>query len=877
MSRYTPMMQQFLGIKEKHPNSILFFRLGDFYEMFFEDAQKAAQILDLTLTSREAGKGNRVPMAGIPFHAAEGYIATLIENGQTVAICEQVEDPKEAKGVVKREVTRIITPGTVMDPGLLDEKHNNYLCIVLEEENVFGIASVDLSTGEFYTTQIDSDNSLSALKNELHRLRPAELLLGDAIFEKEKWSQFAEEWGGNRIASIKEHEMPYQRARNNLLSHFEETTLEKFGCEEKPMAVRAAAAAFNYLKETQKGAFAHITELKTYEVSSFMTLDAATRRNLELTQTIKDGKTKGSLLWVLDKTVTAMGGRLLRQWTEQPLIQEDRINERLDAVEEITNHHFLRHDLKEQLKEIYDLDRLTARTACDRANARDLKALAQSLAMTPVIQELLAAGESFLLKQLYDRLHPLDDLVDMLASGIAEDPPLTLKDGGLIKEGFCREIDEYRRAAKEGKHWLGSYEAEEKKKTGIKTLKIGYNRVFGYYFTVTKSYAHLVPDHYRRKQTLTNAERYTTDKLMEYESKILGAEEKLASLEYEAFCNLRDKVNQCASAILENSRHLAALDAIISLAEVAARNQYCKPVVNNSLEIHVTSGRHPVVENTMNPGEFVPNDVACGMEDQTLLIITGPNMAGKSTYMRQIALIVLMSQIGSFVPADQAIIGVVDRIFTRVGAQDDLASGQSTFMVEMNEVAQILEHATPKSLLILDEVGRGTSTFDGLSIAWSVAEYIHNHPSLQCKTLFATHYHELTELEELLPRVCNYSVAVKEKGEQVIFLHKIKHGGADRSYGIQVARLAGLPKPVLQRAKEILFSLEKREEASKNIRKTNDGPAANDSEQLAFFANKNHPVLKKLENINVENTTPLEALHILNELKNMSQEGESDE
>jgi DNA mismatch repair protein MutS len=875
MSGYTPMMQQYLSIKEKHPDSILFFRLGDFYEMFFQDANTAAQELDLTLTAREAGKGNKVPMAGVPHHAAENYIAKLIHKGFTVAICDQVEDPKEAKGVVKREVTRIITPGTLLDPALLSETRNNYLCSISLEPESLGVAFVDVSTGNFMVTQLKGPERKELLENELARLNPAEVLVSATV---DATQLFTQKDGGEspyRITRWHESYYTYKNAKRFLAEHFGGNLIEDLEWADKRAALQAAGAVFSYIVETQRRSVCHIQEMEFYEVNSFMVLDTNTRRNLELTQTIRERKVKGSLLWVLDRTKTAMGSRCLRKWVEQPLQHVSKILERLDAVEELVNHSLLRNDLRVSLSQIQDLERLISRSACGHANARDIQVLASSLAAIPIVKGLLSDAESELLISCRENLDDLHELVNLVASAIAEDPPLALKDGGLIREGFDEQIDRYREAAKNGKTWLSQYEAAEREQTGIKNLKIGYNRVFGYYFTVTNSYSHLVPSAYRRKQTLANAERFTTDKLMDYESMILGAEDKQSHHEYELFCQVRDDVNEKAGGILDNAQILAHLDALCSLAETAVRNRYMRPDVHSGRGIDIQEGRHPVVEHTLEPGGFVANNTLIDPDHQPILLITGPNMAGKSTYMRQTALIVLMAQIGSFVPAARASIGVVDRIFTRVGAQDDLFSGESTFMVEMNEMAYILKYATPQSLLLLDEVGRGTSTFDGLSIAWAVTEHIHNHPQLRCQTLFATHYHELTDLEDLLPGVKNCSIAVREKGEQVIFLRNIISGRADRSYGIQVARLAGLPAPVVKRAKELLYLLEARDEMiTRQSRSFSESSSGNDS-QMSFFAPAQHPVIDQLKSVSIDEITPLQALQILSEWKNqLEKEGE---
>ncbi len=864
MSSYTPMMQQYLAIKEKHPDSILFFRLGDFYEMFFQDAQTASKEIDLTLTARDAGKGNRVPMAGVPHHAAENYIAKLIDKGYTVAICDQVEDPKEAKGVVRREVTRIITPGTILDPGLLRDNENNYLCAVVIVEDQIGIAAMDISTGFFTCTQTTRSDSMESMESELARLNPAEILIPSSQEDRLRPHLQKKDGSWCRITLWHDSYFSKDRAFPLLEKHFPDSVEEYSLIGENQGAAQAAAAVYFYVLDTQKNSLCHITDLEFYETASYMVLDANARRNLELTQTIRDRKKKGSLLWILDRTKTAMGSRLLRNWIEQPLCNANDITQRLDGVEELVNNSLLRSDLQTALSQIFDLERLVGRSACGQANARDLYALASSLHCIPAIQSLLVDTESALLNFWGQQLDGCLELAQQIHLALVEEPPLALKDGGLIRSGYDSQVDRLREAATHGKAWLNQYEADERSRTGIKNLKIGYNRVFGYYLTVTNSYSHLVPSDYQRKQTLTNAERYTTKQLLEYESEILGAEDRLKTMEYDIFCEMRDQANAKAKNILADAETLACIDALCSLADAAVRNRYTRPAINAGMDIRIESGRHPVVEQMLPPGEFVSNDTYIQRDAHPILLLTGPNMAGKSTYMRQTALIVLMAQLGSFVPADYAEIGLVDRIFTRVGAQDDLASGQSTFMVEMNEMAYILQYATPQSLLLLDEVGRGTSTFDGLSIAWAITEHIHNHSQLQCRTLFATHYHELTDLEEILTGVKNYSIAVREIGEQVIFLHKIIEGGADRSYGIQVARLAGIPAPVLTRAKELLFKLEERDEITlKKTRKQSSDEYKH--AQIGFFDSESHPVLDELRKVHIEGTTPLEALQLLME------------
>lgn len=890
MSKLTPMMQQYLQIKREYPDAILFFRLGDFYEMFMEDALLASKELEITLTGREGGGEERVPMCGVPYHSADGYIARLIDKGYKVAICEQVEDPRQAKGIVKREVIRVITPGTVLAHNMLEEKSNNYLVCLALLDNVCGLAVTDISTGQFQVTEVTTAGGMGKLLDEVSRLKPAEILLEPRLWEDTPLREALRNGGKRTVSVYKQSAFQMKEAESCLCRHLKTQSLDGFGLKDRGAGVKAAGALLDFLQETQKQELGHLNRIVTYSTEEFMLLDAATRRNLELTATLREGSLRGSLVWVLDNTVTAMGARLLKNWLEQPLIQIQAIQSRLDATDELFQNHFLREDLRQLCKEIYDLERLTGRVSFGSANARDLNALKASLVVLPGVKSLLERARSTRLKELYGSLDTLADIHQLLEQAINPEPPFSVREGGLIKTGYNAEVDKFRAATKEGKQWIAGLEAREKERTGIKSLKVGYNKVFGYYIEITKSNYDLVPQDYIRKQTLANAERFITPELKEYESLILGAEDRVVELEYQLFTEVREKVSGQSRRLLEAARVIARLDALASLAEAAIKGNYKKPQVRDSDEIHITGGRHPVVEKMLQGEWFVPNDTHMDNADNRLIVLTGPNMAGKSTYMRQVALLVLMAQIGSFIPADQAIIGIVDRIFTRVGASDDLATGQSTFMVEMNEVANILNHATYRSLVILDEIGRGTSTFDGLSIAWAVGEYILNTEKIGAKTLFATHYHQLTQLAEHHQGVKNWSVAVKEQGEDIIFLRQIIPGAADRSYGIQVARLAGLPREVIDRAIELLQVLEQQKEledsvqeaaAAKAYGQANPMTAAPDKssqvklnskgvhdKQLSFFVEeKFHPVVEDLRGLELMNMTPLQALNTLFELQ----------
>lgn len=808
MENLTPMLRQYYSIKQEHQDAILFFRLGDFYEMFGSDAKIGSRVLDITLTSREMGKGKHLPMCGVPHHAVEGYLATLLRHGYKVAICDQVEDPKTAKGVVKREVTRVVTPGTVIEPELLDDKSNNYLIGICRHQRSYGLAVVDVSTGYFGLTELQGDMARDKLWDELERLAPAECLI-DPLFEEDAaWREEANKRLRCTLSSFEERAWRLDNARETLKRHFAIRSLHSFGIEELGAAVRAAGAVISYLQDTQKRVLSHITSIDVYSTENYMLVESATRRNLELTQTIRDSEYRGSLLWLLDETVTAMGGRLLRQWLLQPMLDRQEIVERHDAVQELTENTPLRTSLREQLSQVHDLERLVGRITYGSATPRDLVALGLSLQKMPLVRQILSPCQAAegKLSQLTENLIPMPELTDLLDRSLVEAPPASLKDGGIIRPGYARQLDELRNAAREGKGWIAALEAGERERTGIKSLKVGFNKVFGYYIEVTKANLSSVPDNYRRKQTLANSERYITPELKEKENLILGAEERALQLEYELFVDIRNQVAQATPQLLRLAATIGQLDVLAALSEVAVRRRYCRPEVAEDGVIDIKNGRHPVVEAMLPQGQFVPNDVYLDRDTAQLIILTGPNMAGKSTYLRMVALITLMAQMGSFVPAEAAQIGLVDRIFTRVGAADDLGTGQSTFMVEMNEVNVALSQATPRSLIIIDELGRGTSTYDGMALAQSIAEYIHD--VCGARTIFSTHYHELARLVLTKPRIRNLRMEVWEEGKEIVFLYKVGEGAADRSYGIHVARLAGLPKRVLQRARAVLDDLE---------------------------------------------------------------------
>ena len=866
MAEYSPMMQHYLDTKKEYSDCILFYRLGDFYEMFFDDAITVSRELEITLTGKECGQPQRAPMAGVPFHAAENYIARLISKGYKVAICEQMEDPKEAKGMVKREVIRVVTPGTVIESNLLEEKKNNYIMSIYKTGIYYGIAICDVSTGDFYATEIKENNNFSKLLDEISRYTPSEIIVNTMMFEsKSDISKIKDRF--NVYVSLEKDEnfVDETELLFNMYNVLDENGNKIKKEDENSLSIPAINALLTYLTETQKTNLDHINTIKIYSITKYMALDINARRNLELTEKMRDKSKKGTLLWVLDKTSTSMGGRLLRRWINDPLIDVKQINKRLDSVKELKNSLILRGDITESLKKVYDIERLAGKIAYGNANGRDLISLKNSVAQLPEIKQVLAKAESPLLKDLYDELDTLQDIYELIENSIVEEPPISVKEGGIIKLGYDEEIDTLKKATTEGKTWIVNLEAKEREETGIKGLKVGFNKVFGYFIEVTKSNLSMVPDRYIRKQTLTNCERYVTEELKNLENQILGAEEKVINLEYKAFTEIREKIEHQIQRIQKTSAIVATLDVLVSFATVAEDMNYVKPEVDESGIIDIKDGRHPVIEKMCSAGEFVPNDTYLDKNDNRLAIITGPNMAGKSTYMRQVALITLMAQIGSYVPASSAKIGVVDKIFTRVGASDDLSMGQSTFMVEMMEVATILKEATANSLVILDEIGRGTSTYDGLSIAWAVAEYIADKTECGAKTLFATHYHELTELEEKVEGVKNYSIAVKEKGEDIVFLRKIVNGGTDESYGVHVARLAGVPTNVTKKANEILKGLERKNILNnKVIEKENKKVVAG---QVDMFNFKLAEVASEFDKIDVNTLTPIDALNTLVRLK----------
>ena len=865
----SPMMQEYCKTKEEYKDCILFYRLGDFYEMFFDDALLVSKELELTLTGKDCGLEERAPMCGIPFHAADTYINRLIERGHKVAICEQVEDPKKAKGLVKRAVTRVVTPGTTLDATSLDESKNNYLMSIVSIADRFGCAIADITTGDCFLTEVPNSQKLV---DEINKFSPAEIICNDSFFMSGVDTDDLKERLGICIFSLDAWYFDDDTCRKELREHFHVTNLEGLGISDYDSGIIAAGALFLYLKETQKTALSQMTTIRPYTAERYMLIDSSSRRNLELVETLREKQKRGSLLWVLDKTKTAMGARTLRSFVEQPLIDAEEINRRLEALEELNEKPMLRDEIREYLNPVYDLERLVSRISFKSANPRDMVAFASSLEMIPYIKQVLKDFQAPILKEIYEDMDSLEDITDLIKHAIVDEPPLAQKDGGIIREGFNEDVDKFRSARTDGKKWLTELETKERERTGIKSLKIKYNRVFGYALEVTNTFKELVPENYIRKQTLANAERYITEELKNLENMILGAEDKLYALEYELFSNVRDKVGQEVIRIQRTAKAIAGLDVFASLALVAERNHYVRPKVNEGGIIDIKGGRHPVVEQMIDNDMFIANDTYLDNTKKRVSIITGPNMAGKSTYMRQTALIVLMAQIGSFVPADKAVVGIVDRIFTRVGASDDLASGQSTFMVEMTEVANILRNATAKSLLILDEIGRGTSTFDGLAIAWAVIEHISNTKLCGAKTLFATHYHELTELEGKLSGVTNYCIAVKEKGDDIVFLRKIVKGGADKSYGIQVAKLAGVPDSVINRAKELVEELSDADitAAVKDLASPKKKPKVEmDMAQMSLFDTvQDNDIIEELKGIDIGNLTPMEALNTLYNLQN---------
>ena len=872
----TPMMKQYMQTKEEYKDCILFYRLGDFYEMFFDDALTASKELEITLTGKNCGLEERAPMCGIPYHAVDSYLNRLVSKGYKVAICEQVEDPKTAKGIVKREVIRVVTPGTNLDTQGLDETKNNYIMCIVYMADRYGLSIADVTTGEYLVTELDSQTKLL---DELYKFMPSEIVCNEAFYMSGMDLDDLKNRLHMAIYSLEAWYFDDALCRETLQEHFKVASLEGIGLSDCECGMIASGALLKYLEETQKNSLSHMSRLTRYATGNYMVLDSATRRNLELVETLREKQKRGSLLWVLDKTKTAMGARTLRKYVEQPLIDKESIVKRLDAVAELKDNAICREEIREYLNPVYDLERLVGKITYQSANPRDLIAFQSSLSMLPSVKYILTDMESDLLREIYEELDPLEELCDLVGRAIQEEPPLAMKEGGIIKDGYNDEVDRLRKAKSEGKNWLADLETREREKTGIKNLRIRYNKVFGYYLEVTNSFKELVPDYYTRKQTLANAERYIIPELKELEDTILGAEDKLCALEYELYCEVRNTIAAELTRIQRTAKAVAKLDVIASLALVAERNNYVRPKINEKGVIDIRDGRHPVVEKMIPNDMFIANDTYLDDKKQRISIITGPNMAGKSTYMRQAALIVLMAQLGSFVPASSANIGLVDRIFTRVGASDDLASGQSTFMVEMNEVANILRNATNKSLLILDEIGRGTSTFDGLSIAWAVVEYISNSKLLGAKTLFATHYHELTELEGKISNVNNYCIAVKEKGDDIVFLRKIVKGGADKSYGIQVAKLAGVPDPVINRAKEIVEELVTADitgkvkdiavQGSETKKKPQKKLDEVDLTQFSLFDTvKDDDVLNELKELDISHMTPMDAMNKLYQLQN---------
>ena len=861
MAELSPMMKQYFEIKEKNKDCILFYRLGDFYEMFYEDAILASRELELTLTGRDCGQEERAPMCGVPFHSCEGYIAKLVSKGYKVAICEQTEDPKAAKGLVKRDIIRVITPGTVMEQSMLDESRNNYICSMYSSDKKIGICFCDISTGELYATDISGRDYYRILTNQLSSYSPREILFGGDIINLKQLPEFIKSKLSAGVEMLDDDKFELSLCRETVEQQFPG---EMHLISDKPVVISSVGALINYLRETQMSGLERINHLEIYNESQYMRLDYNTQRNLELTQTMLSKTKRGSLLWVIDKTKTAMGKRLIRSWLDHPLMNISKINNRQSAVEELVNDTVLRLELTATLSGIYDIERIMTKIVYGSANARDLRSLCSAIADLPQISDLISGCQSSYMRMIYKDLDLLEDIHSLIDSAIVDDPPFSVREGGMIREGYNEELDIVNSDMNNSKDILSQIEAQEREKTGIPKLKIGYNRVYGYFLEVTNFYKNLVPDTYIRKQTLTGSERYITPDLKDLESRILGAKDRAIAMEYTLFETIRTTVSDNLERIQNTAKALATLDALTSLANVASDNRYVRPEVNQSTAIVIKDSRHPVVELLLRDSSFVPNDVNLDTKGERVDIITGPNMAGKSTYMRQIALIVLMAQMGSFVPASSAKIGIVDSIFTRVGASDDLASGQSTFMVEMNEVANIVKNATSKSLLILDEIGRGTSTFDGMSIARAVLEYCADKKKLGAKTLFATHYHELSVMEQLLDGVKNYSIAVKKRGDDITFLRRIVPGGADDSYGIEVAKLAGVPNTIINRAKEILADLESGK-AETIIEKVN----VNEDTQLSLMGVASSPVIDKLKSVDLNTLTPIEAMNLLYELKNM--------
>ncbi len=875
MAEFTPMMQQYLEIKKQYQDCILFYRLGDFYEMFFEDALTVTKELEITLTGKSCGMEERAPMCGVPYHSVEGYLNRLIQKGYKVAICEQMEDPQLTKGIVKREVVRIVTPGTNLNMQALDESRNNYIMCIVYIGDRFGMSVADVTTGDYFVTELDNERKLM---DEIAKFSPSEIICNEPLYVSGIDLEDLKNRLGIAVYALDSWYFDDSMCEKTLKEHFKVASLEGLGLEHVSCGTIGAGALLQYLYETQKNSLNHLSHISAYTTGKYMLLDSSSRRNLELCETLREKQKRGSLLWVLDKTKTAMGARMLRSFVEQPLIDKEEIQNRLDAVEKLKENAICREEIREYLTPVYDLERLISKVTYQSANPRDMIAFRSSLEMLPHIKCILSDLDAPLLNSLHDEMDTLEELCALIQASIQEEPPLAMKEGGIIKEGYNATVDQLRNAKVEGKTWLAELESEEREKTGIKNLKIKYNKVFGYYLEVTNSYQNLVPDYYTRKQTLANAERYIIPRLKELEDMILGAEDKLYALEYELYCEVRERIAAEVIRIQKTAKAVAQIDVLASLAYVAERGNFVRPAINEKGIIDIKNGRHPVVEKMIPNDMFIANDTYLDEKKNRVSIITGPNMAGKSTYMRQTALIVLLAQIGSFVPAESANIGIVDRIFTRVGASDDLASGQSTFMVEMTEVANILRNATSKSLLILDEIGRGTSTFDGLSIAWAVVEHISNKRLLGAKTLFATHYHELTELEGKLEGVNNYCIAVKEKGDEIVFLRKIVKGGADKSYGIQVAKLAGVPDTVIGRAKEIVNELVDADistrirdisvQTTETTKKTKRYDEVDLAQMSLFDTVKDDDVLEELKGIDVSNLTPMDALNTIYRLQN---------
>lgn len=858
--KISPMMQQYLDIKEQYKECILFFRLGDFYEMFFDDAITASRELELTLTGKSCGKEEKAPMCGVPFHSADTYISRLIEKGYKVAICEQTEDPAAAKGIVKREVIRIVTPGTLTSQSMLKENENNYLASIYIDDTGAGISYCDISTGEMYASQLTGSMTEDSLVNELVKTNAREVIINreaDAIWEALKTSDVF-------LNVLNENYYSYETAQKTILRQFNTGALTGLGLEDKTQCVLSLGALLSYLLETQKQSLGQITGIRLYDIGNSMALDKATIRNLEITETLYDKQVKGSLLGVLDKTHTAMGSRKMKQWLKEPLNRVDEINARLDAVESLADNILVRNNIKDSLKRVYDFHRLSGRIASGNANGKDMIALRNSISVLPDIKDSLSDLEAGLLDELNHRIDPLTEVFELIDRAVCEDPPFTIKEGGIIKKGYSEELDELKDSIYDAQQWIANLEGSERERTGIKNLKVGYNKVFGYYLEVTRSYYEMVPENYIRKQTLANAERYITPELKEMEGLVLNAEAKINKMEYDLFSQLRGEIEKHIRTIQETSDAVASLDVLTAFASVSSNNGYVKPEINSGDEIEIHKGRHPVIEQTIADGIFVSNDTYLNRSNSSMLLITGPNMSGKSTYMRQTAIIVLMAQAGCFVPCESAVIGIADRIFTRIGASDNLAHGQSTFFVEMSEMAYILNSATDRSLIILDEIGRGTSTYDGLSIAWATVEYLCRE-NFRARTLFATHYHELTALSEQIDGVANLNVDVAEENGNIVFLHKIVPGSASRSYGIHVAKLAGVPKELLKNAEERLFALEKNQPES--APEAPQPAELREGEQLSLFSLAPDPVTEKLRNIDLMETTPSQAFKILEELK----------